>query len=164
MRRIFVVRHAEAEKGKKGDMQDIDRPLTDSGKTDSLSMAEIVKPFIDGPAIIISSGAKRAMQTARKFRKAIGGIKLIENGELYTGTREPIAATITATDDKYNCVIIVGHNPAIEEFMAAARCVARMATSSVAFFKVDCNSWKELDLNKFKLEFLLKPSLLRKTK
>jgi len=164
LRKVFLVRHAEAEREKKGDMQDIDRPLTDRGKTDSLSMAEIVKPFIDGPAIILSSAAKRARQTARKFKKTMGEIELIESGELYTGTKETIAATIAATDDRYNCVIIVGHNPAIEEFMAAARCVARMATSSVACFKVDCDSWKELDLNKFKLEFLLKPSLLRKTK
>jgi phosphohistidine phosphatase len=164
LRKVFLVRHAEAEREKKGDMQDIDRSLTDRGKSDSLSMAKIVKPFIDGPAIILSSGAKRARQTARKFKKAIGEIEMIENGELYTGSSETIAAAIATTDDKYSSVMIVGHNPAIEEFMAAVRCTARMATSSVACFKVDCENWKELDLNKFKLEFLLKPSLLRKTK
>ncbi len=157
MRKVFLVRHAEAEREKKGDMQDIDRSLTDRGKSDSLSMAKIVKPFIDGPAIILSSGAKRARQTARKFKKAIGEIEMIENGELYTGSSETIAAAIATTDDKYSSVMIVGHNPAIEEFMAAVRCTARMATSSVACFKVDCENWKELDLNKFKLEFLLKP-------
>lgn len=162
MKRLFIVRHAKAEKNEK--TSDFDRGLNVRVENDAKLMAKVILRTIEDPVVFVSSTAKRALQTALIFKKAIPKAKIIENGELYTGNSSTILQAILSLDEKFSSAFIFGHNPALEDFMGNAVCNARMATTSVACFEVNADSWKEATPQDLRLVFLLRPSLFKKEK
>lgn len=118
MKTILFARHAESI-WDNPDWTDRSRPLSAQGLRDAESMAQILKKNAAQPDCVISSPANRTHTTA-KFYAAIFNINetaIILEEKIYEAYSKTIWSVLQKLDDKYNTVILVGHNPAITHIL-----------------------------------------------
>ncbi len=115
MKTLLILRHAKAV-SKDLNLSDHDRPLDKLGENDALHMGKLMKDKDITPAFIISSTAVRAKTTAELVAKGCsyqGDIVL--NQSLYEAKPKDYLLILNTLSDKYNSVLIVGHNPTVED-------------------------------------------------
>jgi phosphohistidine phosphatase len=110
---IFFIRHAKSDWSIECD--DFGRALNKRGKKDAPFMANRLKKYNVKPDIIISSPAKRALDTANIIAKTLNAANLITKQELYDSDFAAYLNIIQNIDDKHKTVFIVGHNPIITD-------------------------------------------------
>ncbi len=121
MKTIYLVRHAAAAKGKPKSL-DMKRVLSKKGRKEAVKMAKKLKKNGMLPDLLISSPAKRAIQTARVFAKAVKypKDKIRLNKTLYeannASSNEALLQEVRSMDDQYQSVIVFGHDPLLTEF------------------------------------------------
>lgn len=97
------------------------------------------------PDFILSSTAKRARRTAEavieeaKFR---GEVRF--SIEVYHADRAKLALLTQETPDQYARLLVVGHNPGLEEFLelVTGRCEP-LPTAALAEIGLEISSWRE---------------------
>ncbi|QOR62994.1 SixA phosphatase family protein [Sulfurovum sp. ST-21] len=114
MKRLYLLRHAKSS-WKDFTLSDFDRPLNKRGKRDAPLMAQKLKEMGIRPDIIISSPAKRARKTAKIFAKTLHAALETEE-KLYEAHTSDIKEVIQTAFEKYDAVMIVGHNPGLTMF------------------------------------------------
>lgn len=113
--RLYLLRHARAAWAEPG-KSDFDRTLDDDGFAEAEVVAEEAADQGYKPDLIISSTAVRCRQTAEPFHRAVSEELTIDYVDsLYSGTVDTYAALAFA-ERQEKSVMIVGHNPMIEEF------------------------------------------------
>jgi len=117
MNHLFLLRHGKSDWSVNA--SDYDRPITDRGKRASQRMGVWLAQQKIKPQIIISSPANRAITTAEKMVKAMeGSADLIQiDNRLYHGSIEDFKAVLADRGIEGKAVILVGHNPAMEDFV-----------------------------------------------
>ena len=128
--RLFVLRHAHSSWALPG-QRDHQRALDDRGREDAKRLAETIRS--EGIAIdcVQCSTATRAMETLEIVEPAFTSIgETIRSDDLYAlGPEAYVDAMCTAPDAR--SVLIIGHNPMIEDF-----CLSLVAEDSKAWFKL----------------------------
>jgi phosphohistidine phosphatase len=113
--RLYILRHARAAWAQPG-QSDFDRALDDDGFAEAEVIAEEAADQGYKPALIISSTAVRCRQTAEPFHRTVSQELAIDYVDsLYSGTIDTYAELAFANRAETS-VMIVGHNPMIEEF------------------------------------------------
>jgi len=118
MKKIILVRHATAV-GHVTDGKDFDRSLRKKGRREARAMAGWYRRIAHVPDLLLSSPAKRAIETARIFAKEIGypRKKIVQDEALYGGLEPSDFLTIFKTlDDKHESVMVFGHDPSFSDF------------------------------------------------
>ena len=113
--RLYLLRHARAAWALPG-QTDFDRKLDDEGYAEVEIIAEEAADQGYRPDIVLSSTAARCRETTEPFRRSLGeelDIRYVDS--LYAG---PIGlyADIAFAAREQKSVMLVGHNPMIEEF------------------------------------------------
>jgi phosphohistidine phosphatase len=117
MKTLLILRHAKSS-WKFPDLSDHDRPLNRRGKRDAPKMGKILKERGLVPDLVISSTATRAKDTASAVAKHSGYKgKRIRFESLYAAEPGAYLAVIRELTDNYQRVLIVGHNPGVEELI-----------------------------------------------
>ncbi len=118
-RELMILRHAKSS-WKNPVLSDYDRPLNGRGKRDAPKMGRYMLERGLVPDLILSSPAKRARQTATRARRALDLPKdLVDwREELYLAEPETWLSVLAHTSSAYSRVLIVGHNPGLEELAA----------------------------------------------
>src|SRR5918911_4325870 len=115
MKTLLILRHAKAVP-KDHDSSDHDRSLDSVGKDDALRIGEMIRDKGMVPCVIISSTALRAKATGELVAK---GCKyegdLVLDHSLYEAKPKDYLDIIERISDRYSSVLIIGHNPTIEE-------------------------------------------------
>ncbi len=95
------------------------------------------------PERILTSTALRAVQTARAVAEATGSAaEVLPSRQLYLAAPEDICAIISEFEDDLSPLLVVGHNPGLEELVSFwARTEERMPTAAVARFDVPVAKW-----------------------
>ena len=103
------------------------------------------------PDNIISSTPIRARSTAEAVAKASGYRgEIILNKSLYAAGPEDYLGVIHDLSDEYVRVLIIGHNPGLEELVEMLTGeIHLMPTCSLAHVKLRVDKWSEID-NKIK--------------
>lgn len=117
MKRLIVMRHAKSDWSEDVN-SDFDRPLNNRGLKAAPFMGEKLKELNIVPDLILSSSANRAKTTAELFAEANGyknQIQFID--DFYYGIDEDIINTVKKVDNSVNDLMIVGHNPIMEELV-----------------------------------------------
>lgn len=154
------MRHAKSNWADSG-LSDFDRPLNARGKKDAPKMGANlkVKGFI--PDLILSSPAKRAKTTAELFAKTNTYTNKIEFvRDFYFGGSSEITNKILNTKNSIETLMIVGHNPTMDEIVmtfSKDNEYLPMKTATVVVFSSEIEKWSDLQLNSCKLELYLKP-------
>jgi phosphohistidine phosphatase len=101
--------------------------------------------------IIISSTATRARSTAEAVAKASSYKgEIILNKSLYAAGPEAYFGVMRDLSDQYVRVLIIGHNPGLEELVEMLTGeIHLMPTCSLALVKLHVDKWSDID-NKIK--------------
>jgi phosphohistidine phosphatase len=119
MKTLLVLRHAKSSWDDQN-LDDHDRPLNARGERDAPRMGRLARKKRLSVELIISSDALRARLTAEAVADAIGyGDQILLDPRLYHASAADILAVLrSAVDDNVTTVMIVGHNPGLEDLVA----------------------------------------------
>jgi phosphohistidine phosphatase len=144
MKILYLVRHAKAVK--RDDIPDFERPLEDRGKGDAAIVAGRLKDTVN-PDALVSSPALRALETADIFAGILGypADKIMKRKVLYDQTGTAFRTVIREMNDRFERLMIFGHNPSITDF---ARTLApdfkgEIPSSGVVCIQLEASTWKE---------------------
>jgi phosphohistidine phosphatase len=153
MKTILILRHAKSVR-KAPSLSDHDRPLDKLGEKDALRMGKLLKEKDLIPSFIISSTALRAKTTTELVAKGCSyqGV-IVLNQSLYEAKTKDYLSILDTLPEKYNSVLIVGHNPTIEDTIQMLTDSAGAVTiSPCALGHISLAIEKWSDLNKSKIE------------
>jgi phosphohistidine phosphatase len=148
MKTLLVLRHAKSSWSHSG-LADHERPLNTRGRRDGPRMGELMRD--DGliPDVLISSDAVRARLTAEAVAEAAGftGDILLDE-RLYLASPGDIVALLQSVDANAGTVMIVGHNPGLEELLDhLTREAVDLPTAALAQVALPIDQWRDLTLS-----------------
>ena len=148
MKTLLILRHAKSS-WNYPELSDYDRPLNARGKRDAPRMGKHLREQGLIPDRILTSSAKRARKTASRVAKACGYTGKVKKLDAFYDTVVGVYfETLQALSDKYGRVMVVGHNPTMEQLVGyLTGQVRRMPTAALAHIELPIQHWEALDLN-----------------
>ena len=114
MKRLFLLRHAKSSWDDPG-LDDHDRPLAARGRRASALIAEHLRREQIEPALVLCSSARRTRETLERVTPQLDPAEVrIERG-LYGASSEDLLQRLRRVPDEVESVMLVGHQPAIQE-------------------------------------------------
>lgn len=151
---LILLRHGKAKHP--AGIADIDRPLTDSAPAavERTVWAMLAKGH--RPDLVIASAARRTRETAAVACASMDPEPhLIFTPQLYLATAAMVLATVAALPGLFGQVMVVGHNPGLEDLLQVAAgqrlAIDTMPTAGLAVCRVHCPSWEALSLDDLEL-------------
>lgn len=147
MKTLLIMRHAKSS-WNYPELSDYDRPLNGRGKRDAPRMGKHLSQAGLMPDRILTSSAKRARKTASKVAKSCGYTgKVKKLDALYDTVPGVYFKTLQALPDKYERVMVIGHNPTMEQLVNhLTGQIKRMPTAALAHIELPIQHWNALDL------------------
>ncbi len=164
MKTFILVRHTKSS-WKDTSLPDIERPLKKSRIDDAIRVAAQIRDLRFKPDLIISSPAKRALDTAVIFAKALSyaNDKIRIEPSIYESSETELLKVINTIDEKFERVMIFGHNPCFENFLETYTDshIESLPTTGTVWLEIEEDEWK---INKRKKAFrrhYIYPKMLR---
>jgi phosphohistidine phosphatase len=158
MKTLFVLRHAKSSWNDAG-LSDFDRPLNERGLKAAPLMGEVMKKNQFQPALILSSPAKRAEQTANLVKEAAGiGSAIQYEKRIYEASVPRLLEIISEQDEKIESILLVGHNPGFEgllRFLTGE--MHEIPTATLAVIDLKAQKWNEINYATGNLRALIRP-------
>jgi phosphohistidine phosphatase len=157
VKRLTVLRHAKSD-WQDPNLPDHERPLANRGQTDAPRMAERLRVRKARPSLILTSSAKRALETARIIARALGyPLEFLQvEPALYLADPDVIRSIVTSQDDSFADLLLVGHNPGltnlVNQLLPDLR-LDNLPTAGVVAMDSTAASWSEIDANNTTLLF-----------
>ncbi len=125
MRRLLLLRHAKAvQDSGEGDHA---RALTERGRKDAARMGHAMDTRGYIPDLVVCSNAVRTAETWRLLSPELAKMPKVElTKALYLASQKNILAQIAGGADGIKTLMLIGHNPGIEE------CAIRLARKPVS--------------------------------
>lgn len=162
MKNLILIRHAKSSWD--APLIDKDRPLSKRGINDAHLMAAHVEDYLPKSYIVWSSTAQRARNTAYIFAEnlSIPLETIMFNDDLYTFEAKKLENIIKSCDNRYDNLILFGHNDAITNFVNTFgnHVVGNVPTAGFVSLAFDTDDWKSI--RKGTTEKVLFPSDLKK--
>jgi phosphohistidine phosphatase len=116
MKTLFLVRHAKSNRDEVL-LSDRERPLAARGQHDAAETGKRLAQRKVQPDLILSSPARRALETAQIIVRKLGykSEDIIIEDRLYPGQVDELLDVIHALNNKLERVMLFGHNPALVE-------------------------------------------------
>jgi len=117
MKNLILIRHAKSSWETPG--KDIDRPISQRGINDANTIFSQVNGYLPKTFLVWSSTAKRARETAMIFSQnlSIPYESVIIKEDLYTFDSKNLEAAIKKCENRFDSLILFGHNEAITDFV-----------------------------------------------
>ena len=162
MKNLILIRHAKSSWD--APLIDKDRPLSKRGINDAHLMAANVTKYLPKTYLVWSSTAQRAKNTAYIFAESlyIPLEDIVFKDDLYTFEEKKLESIIKSCDNKYDNLILFGHNEAITNFVNTFGnlAVKNVPTAGFVSISFEGNEWGTI--NKGRTEKVLFPSDLKK--
>ncbi len=148
MKTLLILRHAKSS-WNYPELSDYDRPLNGRGKRDAPRMGKHLREQGLTPDRILTSSAKRARKTASRVAKTCGYTGKVKKLDRFYDTVAGVYfETLQALPDKYQRVMVVGHNPTMEQLVGyLTGQIRRMPTAALAHIELPIQHWEALDLD-----------------
>lgn len=161
MKTLFLLRHAKSS-WKDSTLQDFDRPLNGRGRKASEFVGAFIRKQKLTPDLILSSPAVRARETIEIVLKAAKlQVELRYDQRIYEADALRLLEVISQIDEHKSAVMIVGHNPALEElFEVLTGRPERINTGMLAKIDLATTKWSKTLEGKGSLDWLVKPKEL----
>jgi phosphohistidine phosphatase len=156
-RQLYVLRHAKSSWDDPG-VSDHDRTLAPGGLKATKLLAKHLRERDIKPKLVLCSTAVRAQETLEGI--GLDGARSIEE-ELYTATAGQWIARLTRVPDETESVMVVGHNPALQQLVLALagrneQIERKFPTAALATLSLQ-SSWSELEPGRAELTELVRP-------
>jgi phosphohistidine phosphatase len=154
MKTIYLLRHAKAVSWD-APPADIERPLSERGAADAKAMAGYLAGAGIEPALVLCSSARRTRDTLEGVLPGLGRkpVAVLEPA-LYHADATRLLRRLHELDDAIPSVMLVGHNPAMEDLAhkladggdteALARMAAKFPTGALAVLEAGVARWRDL--------------------
>jgi phosphohistidine phosphatase len=144
MKTLTLLRHAKSS-WKDRNLPDHARPLNRRGEKDAPAMAARISDAGIRPSLILSRPAVRAWNTAKIVAKEINyPIEFLQREqELYMADVGDFLTLLGRQDEKFNSVMLVGHNPGLTDFAnyLMPNLADNIPTSGVVSMTVETDGW-----------------------
>lgn len=143
MKTLLILRHAKSGHDDPT-VTDHERPLNERGKRDAPRVGKLLGEIGPPPDLILCSTAKRTRATAKRVIEA-GALAapLILADELYHASAEGYLAVVRQQPDHCERILLVGHNPGLEELYAGLTGRHEsLPTAALAVLALDIDSWQ----------------------
>jgi phosphohistidine phosphatase len=132
-------------------MDDLERPLNKRGLKDAPKMAEIFSENNARPQLIISSPARRALETAENFAEDLdydfAKIKVKVKDSIYEASLEDLLEVIMDFRPKYESIMLFGHNPGLTRlvnYLSPVK-IDNLPTCGIFCLEFDVTKWYKID-------------------
>lgn len=165
MKKLILARHAKTEPLSDAGT-DFERSLKKRGTTDAGLVAIDLKRRGYIPELILSSPAKRAMQTARIYAEAfnIPEDDIVVARILYDGdTTERMLAAIAELARDTSTLMVVGHNPDMARLsmLLSGQEFYHYPTSAVSVISFPMLEWRNVEVGRGKADYFTYPRMLK---
>ncbi len=160
MKTLLILRHAKAQPdAPRGDWA---RELTKRGRRDAATVGDWVRGSAGRPDAVVASDAQRARQTAEIVAEAVGfDAALTLEPEIYGAGVATLLRVVRGLPDEAACVLLVGHNPGLEELTAvladADVAEVRLPTAALAHLELSVGRWREVGAGRGRLRGISTP-------
>ena len=147
MKTLLLLRHAKSS-WDDSRLDDHDRPLNERGRRDGPQMGLVVRQHRLTPDVIVASDAVRARLTAEAVAASAGYVgEIVMDPRLYLASPNDIVDVLRAVrGTKTATVMIVGHNPGLEELLARMTGEREaMPTAALAQIVLPIDRWRDLE-------------------
>jgi phosphohistidine phosphatase len=158
MKTLLLLRHAKSSWDSPA-LRDFERPLNERGLKAAPLMGSFLQKRKLRPDLVLSSPAERARQTAALVIEAARAKAPLRFDErIYDATAARLSEVVSQIEDTVETVLLIGHNPGMEELIAQLTGEARrMPTAALARVTLDIEKWSKLREGTGALAELIKP-------
>lgn len=160
---LYIVRHAKAE-DRAVFMADHERQLTSDGIMAAARIGRYLHEKAILPAVLMSSSAPRAKDTAKVIAEQIGfdPAQIQLRNVLFDGGPKAYLAAINALPDTVKSAMIVGHNPDVSylaEYLTHQN-IGSMSKGEVVAVVFNAVNWSEISGRTGSVAFQIAPKQL----
>ncbi|MCA1589349.1 MAG: histidine phosphatase family protein [Acidobacteria bacterium] len=158
MKTLFILRHAKSS-WDDPNLADFERPLNQRGQKAAPFMGELMTARKLVPDLIMSSPARRARETAELVKKNgdLDG-EIVFEEKIYEAGPSALLKVIANLDERFECVLLVGHNPVSEELVRILTGRSEsMPTAALAVIDLNIGKWADIAAQAGTLRFVIKP-------
>jgi phosphohistidine phosphatase len=119
LRELLILRHTKSDHSDPS-LIDFERPLSERGREDAHTMGRWLHHQNLIPDYILTSPAKRTLQTIRRAKSHFdpnSSIPCQHEASLYEASLEALLNALTQIPTDSHRVLIVGHNPSLEQLL-----------------------------------------------
>lgn len=173
---LILLRHAKSSWGHPG-LSDLKRPLAKRGKKAAPEIGAALERLNLRPDLILCSGAERARETLALVLPEFGpqSPPVVYDDRLYMALPDGLLAGLHRVKpdhkgDTPRCVMLVGHNPGLEELALLlagdgpadelARLSEKFPTAAAAVIDFDAETWADIEPGTGRLNYFLTPKRL----
>ncbi|MDE1987850.1 MAG: histidine phosphatase family protein [Alphaproteobacteria bacterium] len=176
MKRLFLLRHAKASREEPG-FDDKSRTLVERGREDATRIGRLLHDEVYVPDTVLCSTAARTKETLELILPELGAKPAVHyHAELYLAAAETILAMIRGARGESGSLMIVGHNPGLEECArelvrepahrrmrkSYLTMLEKFPTCALAVIDFAVEHWRDVAAGGGELEFFVRPKDLRK--
>lgn len=165
MKILTLLRHAKS--GWESPVpRDFDRPLNARGRKAARAMGREMRRLGLGFDLILASPAARVTETLTELAQGYGAAVDTEFDEtIYLAPVDHLLAIVRGTDDGDSRLLLVGHNPGMEQLallLSGANplrdeIAAKYPTAALAEISFDVDHWREAGPGKGRLDRFIRP-------
>ncbi|MDX6284617.1 MAG: phosphohistidine phosphatase [Frankiales bacterium] len=128
-------------------MDDHDRPLNARGRRSAAEVAETLRRKKIHPDLVLVSSAERTTETVERLGL---DVEVSSERRLYLADAKKLLNRLRVLPDNVNTVLVVGHNPGIEQLVVALsrpedKPLEGMPTAALVGLTVDAATWSNLE-------------------
>jgi phosphohistidine phosphatase len=145
VKQLIILRHSKTEKiNPAGDPA---RELTKPGRRWAMEAGREIHEAAGMPDLLVTSNAIRALQTgdlAAEAMKFAGERRVVP--EIYGATEDELVEVIQALPDEFSSIVLVGHNPGLEELansFPGKREHGHLPTAGWVVVGMSSDAWKD---------------------
>ncbi len=114
-RQLLLLRHAKAAPPDEHP-NDKDRPLTRRGRKAAVALRKLMRSKDVRPDLVLASSSKRTLETLEELRPLAKTAKVEQRDDIYLAPAGQIRQLLRDLGDDSRSILVVGHNPGIQEF------------------------------------------------
>ena len=157
MKFLYVLRHAKSD-WNDAQLTDFERPLNERGLNAARKMGAFSRERGIAPDLIVSSPARRALETAQLVKEAAGfGAEIRFEPRIYEAALGDLIEIVSGIENDCEKLLIVGHNPGFEQLVGSLTGDFQpMPTAALAEIELPIENWSET-IKGGRLKNLFKP-------
>ena len=167
MKRIYFIRHANAEKGN-ARRPDHERGLDEIGVSEAKTIGTWLQKNNCTAGFIACSTANRTQQTSAIIKTHCQNLPNAEYiDSLYLASAGDMLSYINKSDDTHDTLMIIAHNPGIAELCRSfdmnglpsvyTSPLIKFDTATICIVEADVNNWRELSPNNSLIKICVNP-------
>ncbi len=155
---LYLLRHAKSSWADES-MRDFERPLANRGREACASIGEFIKEKgIDFDLILVSTAVRtrETIELVKERANFNGEVRFDER--IYEATMSQLLEVISQVDDDRESVLLVGHNPGIEDLLALLTGEhVHVTTATFAKINIKAPTWSANLANNGTLDWIVHP-------